>query len=227
MKIKQYIPYKNITFCCIDCGTMIFWTNALYGNGRCKICHFKFITGRKLSLEHRLKLSLAKKGKYIGKNHPMFGKHHSKESKLKMSKSLKGKKLSKEHKLKISKTLRGIKRSVEHCEKIGYSHKGKKCNFYIHGNGYAPYPIMFKDTLKENIRERDTFICQGCGLKEQNHYRGNNQTNLSVHHIDFNKQNCDVSNLITLCIGCNLKANTEPDYWVPYYQYIMEHFIKN
>ena len=43
--------------------------------------------GKTLSEETRRKQSEAQKGKYCGENHPMFGKHHSEETKEKMSES--------------------------------------------------------------------------------------------------------------------------------------------
>lgn len=58
----------------------------------------KTLTGRKLSLEHKLKLSLAKQGKKLPD-----------EVKLKMSQASKGKKKSEEHKLKISEAKKGDK----------------------------------------------------------------------------------------------------------------------
>ena len=45
----------------------------------------KALKGKKLSEEHKKKLSKAKKGKYTGEKHSMYGKHHSEESKKKMS----------------------------------------------------------------------------------------------------------------------------------------------
>lgn len=33
------------------------------------------------------------------------------------------------------------------------------------------------------------------------------------------KNNCKEYNLITLCMNCNLKANTNIDYWYAYYTY--------
>ena len=41
--------------------------------------------GIKFSEEHKLNISKSLKGKLVGKNHPMHGRHHSKESKQKMS----------------------------------------------------------------------------------------------------------------------------------------------
>ena len=245
MKNKRYIPYKNITFCCKDCGYKITFGTALYGKGRCRPCsslsqkgknhiffgkkrpnHSKQMTGnnnpmfgvhrfgknsphfgKNHSKETRVKISKANKGK----NHPLFGKHLSKETKIKISIANKGRKISKEHRLKISKTLKG-------------RYSGKKNPRYINGQGNAPYPLSFSDNLKLKIRIRDSFICQCCDLKEQNHFRDNKQINLTIHHINYDKQNCQETNLITLCNNCNSKANSNRDYWFAYYTYIIKHF---
>jgi len=42
-------------------------------------------------------------------------------------------------------------------------------------------------------------------------------TVLHVHHIDYNKQNCKESNLITTCKSCNIKANKNRDYWEKFF----------
>lgn len=184
----------------MDCGGIISRKSAMYGNGRCKLCA-DFIKKRFIfSKEHRKKLSKACKGK----NHPLFGKHHSEETKLKMSKANKGKKVSKETRLKLSKI-----------------RQGKKHPNYCHGMGYAPYPLIFSIKFKLLIRQRDNFICQNCGITETEHKKNFNQS-LHVHHIDYNKQNCNESNLITLCHLCNTKANGDRDYWFAYYTYKME-----
>ena len=58
--------------------------------------------GRKLSKEHKQKLSESIKGK----NHPMYGKHHSKEARQKMSVSSKGKNKGKTHTEETKRKLR-------------------------------------------------------------------------------------------------------------------------
>ena len=86
MKIKTKITLKNITFCCKDCGNRISRSSAFYGDGNCLSCarigknnpnfgvHLTGknspLFGRKYSKEHRLKISLSKKGK----NNPFYGK---------------------------------------------------------------------------------------------------------------------------------------------------------
>ncbi len=42
--------------------------------------------------------------------------------------------------------------------------------------------------------------------------------NLEVHHIDYNKQNNNINNLITLCHPCNVRANFNRNYWQEYYK---------
>lgn len=54
------------------------------------------------------------------------GKHHSKETRKKMSKTRKGKKFNEEHKRKMSKAHKGIALSEEHKRKISESKTGKK-----------------------------------------------------------------------------------------------------
>lgn len=69
---------------------------------------------------------------------------------------------------------------------------GKNNHNYVHGNGNKKYPSKFNKQLKLKIRKRDNFRCQYCNLKEKNYYR-----NLDIHHIDYNKENCNEDNLIT------------------------------
>jgi len=98
---------------------------------------------------------------------------------------------------------------------------GKYGSNFIHGNGYAPYPLEFNDKLKESIRNRDNHTCQNCGMTEEEHLIVVGKV-LTIHHIDYNKENCNKSNLITLCMKCNTKANANRDYWYAYFTYIMK-----
>jgi len=45
---------------------------------------------------------------------------------------------------------------------------------------------------------------------------------LTVHHIDYNKQNCSKKNLITTCNSCNIQANYNRNYWKEVYTYKLE-----
>jgi hypothetical protein len=182
MKIKRRIAYKNITFCCQDCGTRIASETALRGQGRCISCSRKDklhpMFGRKHSKESRLKMSKSKKGK---KNNN-YGKKFSKEHCLKISNALKGKILSKETRLKIGKTLKGKPLSKETCKKMSESRTGKKHPNWLGGISFFPYSIQFTKKLKAKIRCRDNHACQNCGVTEKEHIKKYNYI-LSIHHI--------------------------------------------
>jgi hypothetical protein len=79
-----------------------------------------------VSKETRLKISEAKKGQNIGELNPMFGKTHTDEVKLKISKANKGYVPSEETRLKISKANKGYVPSEETRLKISKSLKGRK-----------------------------------------------------------------------------------------------------
>jgi hypothetical protein len=98
---------------------------------------------------------------------------------------------------------------------------GKLNGRYINGESKLPYPIKFNDSLKEQIRNRDNHTCQNCGMTEEEQVKKIGRI-LHVHHIDYDKDNCKPSNLITTCNDCNLKANSNRDYWYAYYTYKME-----
>ena len=95
--------------------------------------------------------------------------------------------------------------------------KNNKFSF-IHGNGYAPYSIEFTQKLKDQIRKRDNYECQGCycSMTEEEHLSIYNRT-LEIHHIDYNKENCEENNLITLCKQCNIRVNWNRDYYQKYF----------
>lgn len=68
-----------------------------------------------------------------------------------------------------------------------------------------PYPLEFSESLKQEIKERDGFTCQG--IECDGKYK-----TLSIHHIDHDKDNNLPENLITLCPSCNTKANYNIEY---------------
>jgi len=89
-------------------------------------------------------------------------------------------------------------------------------NNYVHGNGYLPYPIEFNSKLKEQIRKRDCYQCQNCSITEEEHIIVFGKR-LSIRHIDYNKENNNKNNLITLCSSCNIRVNFNREYWRIYF----------
>ena len=117
-----------------------------------------------------------------GSGHPMYGKHHSDETKKRLS-----------------------------------EFRGEKSSNWKGGISCEPYCPLWKDKgYKESIKKRDNYTCQ-------NPYCYGNDTRLHIHHIDYNKKNCALKNLITLCGSCNTKANTDREWHKTWYQTLMNH----
>jgi len=136
------------------------------------------------------------------------GKKMTQELKDKLSLAHKGKKLSKEHKLNIGKAGKGKKRTQESKLKISLAKLGDKNPSWNGGSSFGEYSLNFTNILKEKIRKRDNYICQRCGISQKDNGR-----KLPIHHIDYNKDNCDENNLITLCNSCHSKTNHNRSLW--------------
>ena len=80
------------------------------------------------------------------------------------------------------------------------------------GKSFELYGLEFNNKLKEQIRKRDGYVCQECGLPECS-----NNRNLDIHHIDYNKKNNHLNNLISLCHDCHLKTNFKRKDWKNYF----------
>ena len=69
-----------------------------------------------------------------------------------------------------------------------------------------PYPLGWKQAKKE-VKKRDDFTCQICGEKETN------GEGYHVHHIDYDKNNLDMDNLVTLCRCCHNMTHHGRTFW--------------
>lgn len=93
------------------------------------------------------------------------------------------------------------------------SNSGENSPNYIDGRSFEPYPPGFNGQLKRHIRERDGDVCARCGkTKKQNGRK------LPVHHIDYNKDNLNPRNLITLCTSCNGVVNKDRNEWTTFFR---------
>lgn len=171
------------------------------------------MSGKRHSMETKQKMSITRKGKHLSMEHrqklseAQKGKHHTEEAKQKMSEARKGIIFSEETKQKMSEAKKGKKLSKEHIEKLS----GKNSSNWQGGKSFEPYGIEFNDKLKEQIRERDNYTCQECGIVQLDY-------KLNVHHMDYNKQNNNSDNLISLCNSCHSQTNFSRDDWMEYFQ---------
>ncbi len=87
------------------------------------------------------------------------------------------------------------------------SQPGIKNGNWQGGISNDPYPFYFTSKLKDKIKKRDGYICKKCNQKKE----------LCIHHIDYDKTNCNENNLISLCRSCHSKTNFNREYWAEYF----------
>ena len=88
---------------------------------------------------------------------------------------------------------------------------GKKSHFWAGGKSFEPYSAEFNNILKRVIIERDNYQCQECHKNLKHRFR-------AIHHIDYEKKNCNPNNLIALCRKCHAKTNTNRQYWTKHFK---------
>jgi len=181
------------------------------------------------------KISRAKKGKLCKHNGvPMTGKNHpSWRGGLVKIKCLNcGEEFSVKKALLKPYYHRGTKKWIKrrYCsrecmaEYFSENYSGKNHSCWKGGRKGDRYPVEFNEKLKEKIRNRDKNICQRCGRTKKAEYV-EFKRKLHVHHIDYNTNNCDPMNLITLCIRCNSEVNADRIKWIEYFKNILDNRI--
>jgi hypothetical protein len=161
----------------------------------------------------------------IGKTYEeIYGIKKAKERKNQISRQLTGRKMSEKNKqilINISKnkivSQETRNKLSETRKKLGLA-KGKNNPLYgIHNFGsqnpnwngglsFLPYSEEFNNALKNKIRQRDDHTCQICLVKNQ-------FAKFPIHHIDYDKENCNHNNLITVCNYCHGKTNKSRTSW--------------
>ena len=179
------------------------------------------LKGRKLSEEHIEKIRIKAKIRLsIPENNPMFAKRGILSPNY-------NKKCTEETKRKIK--LSNIKFFKEHSEfrkgknnsffnkhhtketKKKWNRKLKNNPNWKNGKSFEEYGKDFDSSLKEQIRFRDKYTCKLCGCSQLENGR-----QLDCHHIDYNKDNNNIINLVSLCIKCHLKTNGNRKYWMEF-----------
>ena len=105
----------------------------------------------------------------------------------------------------------------EHKKQIKEANTGEKNGNWRGGTSFLPYPIKFNKELKERIHQRDDYVCQLCEKTKDEELEDFGKK-LAVHHVDYNKENCEEINLITLCNKCNSIVNFDRDDWIKCFQ---------
>jgi len=192
---------------------------------KCKICYLKNIKGKNHPNWKGGKPKCIDCGKRLSNN----GYRYCKKCYLTKHFGLKdGKWLKNYYCIDCKKKLIRYKaKRCKSCEtkrkhKVGIINvKGRNNPNWINGISKSLYPSKFNRELKKYILKRDNCICQLCNRTQKSEI-GEFNSKLPIHHIDYNKKNCNKDNLITLCHRCNTKVNSNRNYWYVYFIYIME-----
>ena len=206
---KKYHNHKpNCQCCCCKSkrGEMFGKNNPMYGRGYLIAGEKNGMFGKKHNDNARKKQSLARLGK---KETPEIREI----KRLAAVKRWADPEYRKKQTLAIKNTNRTYVRTEEHNMKLGATHigkipwnkgygdyiKGSKNPMYKDGSSIK-YPIEFDKELRRKVRQRDKYICQQCFKKGKNR-------RLSIHHIDGDKNNSNIDNLVSLCQSCHQKIH--------------------
>lgn len=151
----------------------------------------------------------------------------SNETKQRMSKAFKGRKCywfkdkkrpehgkimsewwTPERKEKARKNMIERCKNPEYLKKLSEYSSGKNNPNWKNGLSQIPYTQGFYKSLKQTIRKRDNFTCNLCNISENKYGKS-----LSIHHIDYSKDNHNPINLISLCVKCNSFVNFNREKW--------------
>lgn len=157
--------------------------------------------GKKRPIEMVKKMSETKKRLFRdGKLHPWNeGKHFTEEQKNTIAEATKiAMKIVMSDPIKSEKIRVGQRKGhITNSLKKPWEHPN-----WQGGKSYEPYPLGWTKTFREQIRQRDNYRCRMCGVPEIECNK-----KLHVHHVDCDKKNLTLSNLITLCNRCHMKIH--------------------
>jgi len=169
--------------------------------------HQRGMLGKKQSEETKRKhIEFMKEWHRTHKSKGSTGKHWKMPEEGKLKDSLSKKKWYETH----EHPRLGKKHTPETLKRLSIAQKKRFEKIENHprwqgGISFEPYSLDWTKTLRKSIRERDHYICQICSAE-----------GIDVHHIDYNKKNCNPDNLITLCHKCHMKTNTNRNTWIIY-----------
>ena len=137
-------------------------------------------------------------------------KPKTEEHKLKLHKP-RSAPMTEEHKRNLRESIRIASLRPEVMKKRSDAMKrrvGPLANNWKGGIATEPYSRDWTKTLKEAIRQRDGYTCRNCGIKQDMLPKS-----LDVHHVDYDKTNCNPDNLVSLCHSCHMITQGGREQW--------------
>lgn len=147
-----------------------------------------------------------------------MGKYCSLECKYK---GLSFREFTKEQRAKISVALKGRVSPTIGMKfpEAAKKRSGENNYNWMGGKSFEPYAVGWNKTFKEQVRNRDGYKCKMCGVSQMDCIRS-----LDVHHIDYDKKNINIENLVSLCVNCHMKTNYQREFWTSFFKEVV---IKN
>lgn len=150
------------------------------------------------------------------------------EHKQKMSKKIRSMDLSRQSKMfteynlsRKGKTFEEIYGDRAEEVRTKYGKSGELNPNWKGGKHRQSYPYIFYK-LRPQVMERDNYICLNCDMTdEEARAKDSLGRGLTVHHIDYDKENNDLSNLATTCKWCNSMANGRREEWQAHYSALL------
>lgn len=106
---------------------------------------------------------------------------------------------------KIRQKALGRKHSIETIKRLSKLKQGIKNPNWMGGKSFEPYSLEFKQS-KEILVKDKCFLC------------GEKHNQIHIHHIDYDKKNSNINNLIPLCRKCHGKTNFNRVYWESFFK---------
>ena len=154
-------------------------------------------------------------GKYVGikgKAHPSFGKKRPDVAK-RMKENCPMKKEHNKRRMRENNPMSKIRINKGTFKKNDIRLMGENNPAFNNWSSLLPYGKEFNKKLKQFIKDLFFSKCFECGYsEEQLEYK------LAIHHIDFDKYNNKIKNLIPLCKSCHTKTLFNREQWIKYYQ---------
>jgi hypothetical protein len=108
-----------------------------------------------------------------------------------------------------------IIRSNEYRQAMSDRFVGENNPNWHDGASLNSYNWEFNPELKMAVRTRDGFQCQLCGCPEKDHAH-------DCHHINYDKDNNEPENLVTLCRSCHSQTNCSREFWQRHFEAYMK-----
>jgi hypothetical protein len=171
--------------------------------------------GRKLSDETKMKMKKTWRRKFSeGYVHPCIGRPRSDDAVKKQVMTVK--RFQRLGIIDIGSGMRGRKKTRKERLAISVALSGDKCHLWNGGISFEPYAPGFNDCRKNEVKDLYGGMCMVC-------FKDRRSGVLAVHHIDYNKRNNDVLNLVPVhLLGCHGRTNINRDFWKIYFRDIVK-----